>query len=85
MHDVTLSTLDTSIRVGGETSDYRNGLTNFQARIDGSAGLESLEWLRVRAGLADTMRMRNPLQISRLDAKWRRDGELSARGKSQEF
>jgi hypothetical protein len=83
MNDVRLSALDASLRVGGTMKDYRDGLTNFQARIDGSTGLESLEWLRVRAGLADTMRMRKPWQISRLDAKWRRDGELSARGKIQ--
>jgi len=83
MNDVSLSALDASMRVGGVTKDYRNGLTNIQARIDGSAGLELLEWLRARAGLVETMRLRNPLQISRLDAKWRRDGELSARGKIQ--
>jgi hypothetical protein len=83
MHDVTLSSLDASLRVGGEISNYRDGLTNLQARINGSAGLKSLEWLRERAGLPETMQLRNPLQISRFDAKWRRDGELAARGKFQ--
>jgi hypothetical protein len=37
----------------------------------------------MRAGLPETVRLRNPLQISRLDTKWRRDGELAARGKLQ--
>jgi len=81
MHDVTLSSLDASVRIGGAISDYRDGLTNFQARVNGSTGVESLEWLRVRAGLPETVQFRNPLQISRLDANWRRDGELAARGK----
>ncbi len=83
MKDVTFSTLDASIRVGGEIRDYRNGLTNIQAGISGTTGLKSLEWLRLRTGLADAFQMRNPLQISRIDVNWHRDRELMVRGKLQ--
>ena len=81
MRDVKVSALDASMQVGGGINDYRKGLDNLQVKIDGTAGLKSLEWLRVRAGLPETVRLRNSLKLSAFEAQWHRDGEYAARGK----
>ncbi len=81
MRDVKVSALDASMQVGGGINDYRKGLDNLQVKFDGTAGLKSLEWLRVRAGLPETVRLRNSLQLSAFEVQWHRDGEYAARGK----
>jgi hypothetical protein len=83
VRSVKVSALDASIRVSGATKDYRNGLNNLQVNVDGIAGLKSLEWLRVRTGLPETLRFASALKLFGTDAQWQRDGKFAAHGKVQ--
>lgn len=78
---VTVALLDGALRVSGRTPAYRDGIDTLEATADGTLGPAVVEWLRTRAALPDTLRLRGGLALSDVHARWRRNGRIEASGK----
>jgi AsmA-like C-terminal region len=79
---VQASVLDASLKVSGQTQDYRKGIGNIKATASGTMGLEALAWIYTRTGLPRQLRLRAGLAVSEVGLDWSKGEGVALRAKA---
>jgi uncharacterized protein involved in outer membrane biogenesis len=79
-NDASGSILDSTIVVSGEVADYLTSLHSIDLTLKGTAGPETVGWVRTLSGLPPEWAVRAPLALSRTRVVWRPDGTVTVNG-----
>ncbi len=81
--EVSVSVMDSDLRVSAHAENYRTGIRAIDASIGGDLGAATLERVYKATGLAPAMQLRAPLHIADSKIAWKDNGDVSFKGKGQ--